>query len=313
MSGGPRIIAAPDVYKLIRPKDLLPVIEKALGNYSMGRDGGVIQPVRTVVPIEKYHGFLGVMSAFSGRDEALAVKLVSFYPEAKDHPTHQAWVMIFNPATGNLTAIVDGESITAIRTGIASAVASKHLANPNASVLAILGSGIQARSHFEALSLLHSFAEVRIWSRTLANAQKLATEIGAKACSTAEEAVRDADIICTVTFATTPIIQADWVKPGAHINAVGACRADWQELSSQLMKTSVVYCDSRDACNQEAGDVIQSGCDIYAEIGEVINGHKEAFWEKTTVFKSVGIAIEDVVSAKMVLDRYVNCPTMTNG
>ncbi|KAI0213584.1 Ketimine reductase mu-crystallin, partial [Lamellibrachia satsuma] len=104
MSGVPRIIAAPDVYKLLSPKDLLPVIEKALGNYSMGHDGGVIQPVRTVVPIDKYHGFLGVMSAYSGRDEALAVKLVSVYPEAKTGVTHQAWVMMFNPLNGNLTA-----------------------------------------------------------------------------------------------------------------------------------------------------------------------------------------------------------------
>ncbi|ELT92131.1 hypothetical protein CAPTEDRAFT_141157 [Capitella teleta] len=307
MLQAPKYISGEEVEKLLDLKELLTSIETGLGNYSKGKDGGVVQPVRLVVPIEKHHGNLGVMPGYSSFEDALATKVVAFYPENKDLPTHQAWVLMQDPTNGSLNAIIDGGSITAIRTGIASAVATKHLANPNSHILTLLGAGVQARSHFKALLLLHKFDEVRIFSRTRASAQKLAKEIGktAKVCSSVEEAVEDADIIVTVSFATTPILKAEWVKPGAHINAVGACRPDWRELESSLMQQSVVYCDSREACSQESGDVILSGCDIYAEIGEVINGEKLALWEKTTVFKSVGMAIEDVLSAKIVFDKYM--------
>lgn len=244
------------------------------------------------------------MPGYSATDDALGTKLVSFYPNNSDLPTHQAWIMLFDPSNGSLLAIVDGESVTMLRTGLASAVATKHLANPNSRILTILGSGVQARSHYQAMALVQSFEEVRIWSRTPANARTFAEEIGAKVFETAEEAVRGADVICTVTFATTPIVQKEWVKPGAHINVVGACRPEWQEIDSNLMRSAIVYCDSREACLRESGDVVLSECEIYAEIGEVINGQKKARWEETTVFKSVGMALEDVVSAKLLYDKY---------
>lgn len=245
------------------------------------------------------------MPGYSATDDALATKLVSFYPNNSDLPTHQAWIMLFDPSNGSLLAILDGESITMLRTGLASAVATKHLANPNSRILTILGSGVQARSHFQAMNLVQSFEEVRVWSRTPANARRFAEEIGAKVFETPEQAVKDADVICTVTFATTPIVQQEWIKPGAHINVVGACRPEWQEIDCSLMRSAVVYCDSRDACLRESGDVILSECDIYAEIGEVINGQKKARWEETTVFKSVGMALEDVISANLLYQKFV--------
>jgi len=301
----PKFICAEEVEKHLDAKELLTVIETAFGNYSMGPDGGVIQPVRTVINVEKHKGFLHVMPGYSANDNALATKLVEFYPHNTKSPTHQGQVLLFDPASGNLLAIIDGESITAVRTAIASAVATKHLANPSSKILALVGAGIQAESHYKALTMLQSFDEVRVWSRTMATAQKFTKKFKAKACSTVEEAVRDADVICTVSFATTPILNKEWIKPGAHINAVGACRPDWQEVESELMRSAVLYVDSREACNQESGDVILSGAEIFAEIGEVIIGQKEAKWEETTIFKSLGMAIEDVVSAKMVYERYM--------
>lgn len=201
---------------------------------------------------------------------------------------------------------MDGEVITTMRTAAASAVASKYLANPKSKVLAILGSGHQARSHFDALACLYKFDEVRIWSRTSAKAEKLAQCIGATVYTTVEEAVLNADIICTVTFAMSPILKAEWVKPGAHINAVGACRPNWRELDETVMNNSIIYVDSRDAALEEAGDIIINKVQdkIYAEIGEVVNGTKEARWSQTTVFKSLGVAVEDVVAAKLVYEQH---------
>lgn len=304
MAAPPKYIGREEVMKLLDSAELLLELESALGKFSSGKDGGVQQPLRSVINVEKHHGFLAVMPGYSATDDALASKLVSFYPENTSLPTHQAWIMLFDPSCGSLLAIIDGESVTSLRTGLASAVATKHLANPNSKILAILGSGVQAHSHFQAMSLVQAFEEVRVWSRTPANAQSFAEEIGAKVCETAEAAVRGADVICTVTFATTPVILQDWVKPGAHINVVGACRPEWQEIDSNLMRSAAVYCDSREACLMESGDIILSECEIYAEIGEVINGQKMARWEETTIFKSVGLAIEDVISAKQLYDKY---------
>ncbi|XP_013379131.1 ketimine reductase mu-crystallin isoform X2 [Lingula anatina] len=261
----------------------------------------------TTVAIKINLWFLGVMPCFSAHEHVLATKLVAFYPTNYDKglPTHMATLMVFDPENGSLKAIMDGEVITNLRTAAASAVATKYLANPKSQVLAIIGAGHQARSHHQALSTLFNFTEVNIYSRTLESAEKLSQEIGstAKACSSVEEAVKRADIIVTVTFSKVPVLFAKWVKPGAHVNAVGACRPDWQEIDPDLMRGSVLYVDSREGAMKESGDVILSKAEVYAEVGEVVNGTKEAFCEKTTVFKSLGMAVEDAVSANLVLAK----------
>jgi thiomorpholine-carboxylate dehydrogenase len=165
-------------------------------------------------------------------------------------------------------------------------------------VLAILGSGVQAGAHLQALRQVRNFAEVRVWNRTAAHAERFARQHKIEAMP-AESAVRGADVIVTATNALEPIIKGDWLKPGAHINAVGSPRPGWRELDDSAMANTLIV-DSRDAVLKESGDVILSAAPIYAEIGEIFAGLKEAPVAATTVFKSVGIAIEDIAAANLV-------------
>jgi thiomorpholine-carboxylate dehydrogenase len=193
---------------------------------------------------------------------------------------------------------MDGRLITEMRTAAVSAAATKLLGPKDAKILAILGSGVQARSHFEALGLVRNFNEVRVWSQTKAHAEEFAKEIGAKATS-AEDAVRGADVIVTVTSSTTPVLNGAWLKPGCHVNAVGACRHDWRELDDDAMR-DVIFVDSREAAMKESGDVILSGAKIYAELGEALAGKVPSRANETTIFKSLGMAVEDIAAALLV-------------
>ncbi|XP_035404527.1 ketimine reductase mu-crystallin [Cygnus atratus] len=308
-SAPPVFIGCEEVEKhLHRASLLLPALEAALGNFSAGAPGGVVQPVRAVVPVRPHGGYLGVMPAYSAADDALTTKLVTFYEHKKDSsvPSHQATVLLFDPTNGSLKAVLDGSVITAKRTAAVSAIATKLLMPAFAEVLCILGAGVQAYSHYEIFMELFTFKEVRIWNRTKENAVKFANSVNGpvQVCSSAQEAVTGADVIITVTMATTPILFGEWVKPGAHINAVGASRPDWRELDDELMNNSVLFVDSREAALTESGDVILSKAEIFAELGEVLKGTKPALPEKTTVFKSLGMAVEDTVAAKFVYDSW---------
>ncbi|XP_067934779.1 ketimine reductase mu-crystallin-like [Watersipora subatra] len=194
-----------------------------------------------------------------------------------------------------------------MRTGAASAVATKHIVEDCSKPikLALLGAGVQALSHYQALKVVTNISKVSVWSRTMERAVKCAEEIDGVACLTVKEAVDDADIIVTVTSSPTPILEKTWVKPGAHINAVEACRSNWQEIDPELMQCSAVYVDSRAAALKESGDVIMSNAEVYAEIGEVINKSKPVKRDKFTVFKSLGLGIEDAVAAKLVYDTHM--------
>lgn len=278
--------------------DLIGAMRQALIEFSTGK---VQQPVRTM--LGQHDGFLGLMPA-SG--ESLGVKLVTFYPEnaTLGVPTHNAVIALFAPETGVPLAIMDGRLITEMRTAAVSAVATDLLAAPTASSLALLGSGVQARSHLQALRLVRELTDIRVWSRTPANAEKLAEEIGGRALPIGE-AVAGADIVVTVTSATTPVLKGKWLKPGCHVNAVGACRPDWRELDDAVM-ANVVVVDSRAGAMEESGDVILSKASIYGELGEIASGKLTAPADKTTVFKSLGMAIEDVAAAQLVYDRYTD-------
>ncbi|XP_052030953.1 ketimine reductase mu-crystallin [Apodemus sylvaticus] len=310
MRRAPAFLSADEVQDHLRSSSLLiPPLEAALANFSKGPDGGVMQPVRTVVPVAKHRGFLGVMPAYSAAEDALTTKLVTFYEGHTNTtavPSHQASVLLFDPSNGSLLAVMDGNVITAKRTAAVSAIATKFLKGPGSDVLCILGAGVQAYSHYEIFTEQFSFKEVRIWNRTRENAEKFASSVqgDVRVCSSVQEAVTGADVIITVTMATEPILFGEWVKPGAHINAVGASRPDWRELDDELMKQAVLYVDSREAALKESGDVLLSGADIFAELGEVIAGAKPAHCEKTTVFKSLGMAVEDLVAAKLVYDSW---------
>ncbi|XP_077131102.1 ketimine reductase mu-crystallin [Ranitomeya variabilis] len=310
MSEQPMFLGPEIVDKYLVYSTLIPLLEKALINYSSGKEGGVVQPIRTIVPVAKHRGFLGVMPAYSAEDDALTTKLVTFYETktSSDIPSHQATVLLFEPSDGTLKAVIDGKVITDKRTAAVSAIATKLLKPSPAEVLCILGSGAQAHSHYQAFTQQFLFKEVRIWSRTKEKAEKFARAVEGKVhvCSTAQEAVTGADVIITATMSTEPILFGDWVKPGAHINALGACRPDWRELDDSLMKNCVLYVDTREASQKESGDIVLSGATIFGEIGEILKGTKPAFPDKTTVFKSVGMAIEDTVSAKLVYDSWLS-------
>ena len=283
-----------EVRKHLRMEDLIPAMEHALSELSAGR---AVQPVRTVVPVEEHEGFLGVMpAAVSG---ALGAKLVTFYPNNRGVHTHHATIILFRPETGEPLVTMDGRLITEMRTAAASAVATKALARPDAAVLAILGSGVQARSHLEALRLVRPLREVRVWSPR--NAAAFADRHGVRAAASAEEAIRGADVVVVATTSKTPVLSGAWLSPGAHVNTVGATRPDWRELDDEALARSKVFVDSRAAASRESGDVIAAGR-IAAEIGEVVSGTApgRVSSEEITLFKSVGVAVEDVVSADLV-------------
>ncbi len=296
---GPIFLDENAVRQRLKMADLIPAMEKALVDFSAGK---VVQPVRSVIKVDPPGGFFGMMPALSA--DGLGIKLVTFYPPNADRgmPTHMAMILLFERETGMPVAVMDGRLITEMRTAAVSAAATKLLSAPDAHVLAILGSGVQARSHFEALSLVRHFDEIRVWSRTEQHAQTLVEEIGGKAMS-AEQAVRDADVVVTVTSSTTPVLRGEWLKPGCHVNAVGACRPDWRELDDRAVD-NVLFVDSRAAARQEAGDIVLSGAAIYAELGEVLAGKVEPRQSETTVFKSLGMAIEDLAAAQLVYRSY---------
>jgi len=279
---------------LLHWDQLIATMEEALSEFSLGR---VLQPVRNMLTIEEGKRYLGVMPAVA--EDAMGAKLVSFYPSnaGTGLPTHSALILLFSPQTGEPLAVMDGGVITEMRTAAVSAAATKRLAAADSRVLALLGSGVQARAHLQALARVRNFAEVRVWSRTAEHAERFAKQHKIEAMP-AETAVRGADVIVTATNALEPILKGAWLKPGAHVNAVGSPRPRWRELDDSAMANTLIV-DSRDAVLTESGDVILSNAPIYAEIGEIFTGLKEPPISATTVFKSVGIAIEDIAAAKL--------------
>jgi thiomorpholine-carboxylate dehydrogenase len=290
------VLDEPAVQQRLHYQDLIPVIAQALAALSSGK---VVQPVRAVLPVAPHHGFFAVMPAYADGG-ALGAKLVTFYPQNAGIHTHHALIVMFKAETGEPLAVMDGRLITEMRTAAASAVATERLARPDASVLAILGSGVQAGSHLAALRHVRSFKEVRVWSPR--NAPAFAQRHGVKAAPTAADAVRNADVVVVAASSKTPILEGRWLSPGTHVNAIGATRPEWRELDDDLVTTARIFVDSREAALRESGDVIAAKSEL-TEIGAVVAGaapgRRSA--EEITLFKSVGVAVEDVAAAALVL------------
>jgi ornithine cyclodeaminase/alanine dehydrogenase-like protein (mu-crystallin family) len=291
----PLFLNEEQVRRHLRMVDLIPAMEKALIDFSSGK---VIQPLRSVITVDPPGGFFGMMPALT--PEGLGLKIVTFYPKniERDLPTHMATICLVDPETGTPLAVMDGRLITEMRTAAVSAVATNLLASAGAKILAILGSGVQAHSHAEALRLVRQFEEIRVWSPTREHAERFAKEIGAKSMS-AEEAARGADVIVTATSSKTQVLHGLWLKPGCHVNVVGASRPDWREMDDEAM-ANVVFVDSREGAMKEAGDVILSSAKIHAELGEALAGKVPARANETTIFKSLGMAVEDIAAAMLV-------------
>ena len=283
-----------EVRARLRVPDLIAAMRQVMIEFSGGKWQ---QPLRGV--LAQYDGFFGVMPA-SGK--SMGIKMVTYYPgnAGSALPTHMAVVALFDPRTGEPLALMDGRYITEMRTAAVSAVATDALAARDAKVLTLIGAGIQARAHLEILPYVRKFEEVRIWNRTWERAERFAQEHGIKAMPL-EAAVRDADVVVTATSSQRPILKGEWLKEGAHVNAVGAARPGWRELDDAVM-ANVVVVDSYRGARSESGDVILSGIAPYAELGEILNGSKPARANETTVFKSLGMAVEDVAAAKLVYE-----------
>lgn len=310
------VLADADVRELVSVADLIDPMERTLAEFSSGQ---VSQPVRTAVEAGPQRAFFGLMPAYLAAPPALGAKLVTVFPKnsARGLPTHFATIVLLSPETGEVEAIVDGRYLTAARTAAVSAVAVRHLARADASVLAILGSGVQARSHLDALPHARTFRECRAWSPTAPHlarfvADRAITKLPVGARASAQEAVRGADVIVLAVSSTTPVIQHGWLDSGALVISLGAYRPDMREMDPALVATSRLIVDSRQAALIEAGDIVQgiregrfTEAHIAGELGEVILGHKagRTAAREVVVFKSLGMAVEDLAAAQLAYAR----------
>lgn len=301
----PQFLDDEEVRKRLPFDRLIEAMQKALVEFSAGK---VQQPVRTLFPFGAGGSIFGLMPCYVPSLPALGAKFVTVVGSNTERglPTHQAVILMFDPFTGAPQAIVDGRYITEVRTAAVSAVSARLLARKDAKVLGILGSGVQARSHIEALRLVRDFREVRAWSPTPSHLRRFASETGARPMENAEGVVRGADVVAVVTASATPVVQSEWVAAGAHVIAAGACLPTQRELDPALVARARLIVDSRAAALQEAGDVLMGVSEgrwtdghIEAELGELPARRNE---NEITIFKSLGLAVEDIFAAHLALN-----------
>jgi ornithine cyclodeaminase/alanine dehydrogenase-like protein (mu-crystallin family) len=290
-------LSEPEVAKVLTYEQLIPCMEMALAELS---NGNVTMPVRNMITVEENLRFMAVMPAVMAN--GMGAKLVCFYPKnaGTSHHTHTASIALFDPETGEPLAFMDGRLITEMRTAAVSAAVTKQAANLGSGVLALLGSGTQAHAHVDAMRHVMDVREIRVWSRNAEHARTFAAKYGAKAMS-AEDAVKGADVIVVATSSHDAVLKGAWLKPGAHVNTVGSVHPKWRELDDDAMH-NILIADSREAVCKESGDVILSKAPIFAEAGEIFSGKKTVDRAKTTIFKSVGLAVEDIATARLVYD-----------
>ncbi|WP_340004600.1 ornithine cyclodeaminase family protein [Paenibacillus sp. FSL K6-0276] len=312
------VINQNEIAELLSMESCITVMKSVLKDLSTGQ---AVQSLRQVLPLQKSN-LIGLMPGYLQGEEVAGAKIISVFPSnhGSDLPSHQGLVTLFDSSTGVLKAVVDGQIITSIRTAAVSAVATRYLAREDAEVLAILGTGEQAKSHLEAMLLVRSIREVRVWSRTIAKARDFQAEMSSKwnveivVAESVQETVHAADIICTVTASTEPVLKGEWLKAGVHINAVGACRPADRELDSETVQLAKLYVDRLESAHNESGDyliplkegVITSG-HIIGEIGELISGSivGRTTAGEITLFKGLGLAIEDLAAANFIYNEAV--------
>ena len=265
-------------------------------------------------------GLLGLMPAYLGAPRSLGLKVISYLPKnhGSERDSHQGAVLLFDADTGSLLAVIDASSITAIRTAAASGLATRLLAREDAGDLTILGSGVQASAHLEAMRTVRRLRRVRVWSVTEDRAKRFAThhekslEIPIEVIADPKAAVADADLICTTTASREPVLFGSWISAGAHINAVGACFAGTRELDTAAVVRSRLYVDRRESAMAEAGDFLIPKAEgalgddhIVGEIGEILAGGvpRRRSRDEVTLFKSLGIAVEDLAAAHLIHAR----------
>ena len=310
------VLAHDDVKQLLPMEECIKLLAEALADLARGESW---QPLRFVVRPPEEQSLMGLMPAHRTTPEpAYGLKTVCIFPgnPARGLDAHQGGVMLFDGATGELRALIDASAVTSIRTAAVSAVATRALARPESKVLAILGSGVQARAHLEAMAKVLSFEQARVWSRTAEHAHALAAEAEApfpvEAAGSAEATVRDADVVVTVTSAREPIVERGWLAPGTHVNAVGSSIPTARELDSATIAAAALFVDRRESTLNESGEYLRAveeegiGPDhIRAELGEVLVGSADGRRSSAelTVFVSLGLAVEDLAAAEYLYRR----------
>jgi ornithine cyclodeaminase len=285
-------------------------------------------PLRQVLRLPESRNVLAAMPSYFGSRNAMGVKVISVFPgnHGTQFDSHQGAVLLFETKNGQLLAIMDASEITSIRTAAVSGAATRLLARESAHDLAILGSGVQARTHLEAMLHARRVDRIRVWSRNFDHAQAFAKRESNRhkqsvvPCKTAKEAVREADLICTTTSSPQPVLSGDWISEGAHINAAGAYGAAVRELDTTAVVRSRLFVDRRESTLNESGDFVMPyqegviGLDhIRGEIGEILAGQVKGRTSESeiTIFKSMGLAIEDLASAAFIYEQAVQKKTGT--
>jgi ornithine cyclodeaminase len=305
-----------DVEALLPMEECIEVVEAGLRVLARG---GAVQPLRTAYWMPDRHGLLGVMpgllDGLSGDDPLVAgIKVLTVVPDNYLHgeESHRGLVLLFECERGAPLAILDASAITAIRTAAASAVATRALARRDAGDLAILGTGTQARSHLAAMRAVRPLRRVRVWSRNPESARRFAEREGVEPAASVQEAVEGADLICTVTAASEPILMGEWIAPGAHVNAVGACTANTRELDATAVARSRLYTDRHESAMAEAGELLLARDEgaitdehLLGELGDVLEGKLPGRRsdDEITLYKSLGIAVEDLASGRYVYQK----------
>jgi ornithine cyclodeaminase/alanine dehydrogenase-like protein (mu-crystallin family) len=306
------VLSHGEVDELLQVRECIPVMAEALADLARGK---VYQPLRMVITPPDAAGDMALMPSYrSGERAAYGVKTVCFFPgnPGKGLDSHQGSVMLFSAQTGELVALMNASSITAIRTAAVSAVATRLLAREDAGELAIIGSGVQARAHIEAMACVRPIKRARVASSRLANAKKFADELGPRysfpiePAESVESAVRGADLIVTATTASEPILRLEWIQPGAHLNVVGSSIPSTREVDSATMAAASLFVDRRESTINEGGDYLFAlregaiGPDhIKGELGDLLIGERSGRTspDEITLFKSLGLAVEDLASA----------------
>jgi ornithine cyclodeaminase len=308
------VLSQAQVEALLPMPDCMEAVAGALRALSAG-DARL--PLRTIVPLPDGRGVFGAMPAWVGEPATLGIKVITVFPgnEGSRLDSHQGAVLLFDTADGRLLAVLDASSITAIRTAAASGVATRALAREGPADLALLGAGVQALTHLEAMRVARPLARVRVWSRRAERARAFARTAHERLGETvepverAEDAVRGASLVCTVTSSREPVLRGEWLSPGAHVNAVGASQRVARELDAEAVRRARLFVDRRESALAEAGDFLQArdegvvGDDhIVAELGEVLLGSDPGRRSpgEITLFKSVGVAVEDLAAARVV-------------
>jgi len=313
------IVGGADVRRALPMSDCIEAVDRAMRAFS---SGGAEVPLRTIMQLPGTRNFFGVMPGYLADPQGLGAKILTVYPDNTQRglPSHVGIVVLFDTGIGIPLAVMDAAEITAIRTAAASAVATRALARTDASHLAILGTGEQAATHLEAMSKVRALRTVRIWGRSIEKAERFAEQEGSRlslrveVSRTAEEAVKGADIVCTVTASRDPVLNGAWLARGAHVNLVGSSRLVAREADDEVVTNSRFFVDSRTSARAEAGELkhaidagLVSESHILGEIGEVLSGSVSGRTGNNdiTVYKSLGVAAQDLAAAHVIYERAV--------